>query len=210
MRKSIEGLPKGRLRLGVTMLVGGLSLSVLSLTELVRDDPVVVAAPWGANLPVLVIPKSVPVAVPTRLVFPGAGLDVRVQVDKTPPGGVIKPPSYTDVYWIEAYGKPGTNADNTVYIAGHSSPDHSVVFDALLETDGSPRDLAGEELTLNTPSGSLVYRIDGAARRYDKNALANDPEIWKIVPGRLLLVTCDQEIEGRNTVFFATLQGASS
>jgi len=193
------------------MIVGGLSLSVLGAVNLLRDeDSAAVGAPWGANLPILVVPKSVPVAVPTRLVFPGAGLDVRVQVDKTPAGGVIRPQSFTDAYWIEAYGKPGTNADNTVYIAGHSSPNHSVVFDALLNADGSPRDLAGEELTLRTKAGSLVYRIDGAARRYDKNDLANDPDIWKIVPGRLLLVTCDQEIDGRNTVFFATLQGAAS
>lgn len=186
-------------------------MAVFSADALTRDEPAsAVAEAWGAHLPVLAVPKEVPMAEPHRLVFPGAGLDVKVLVDRTPAGGVIKPPSYKDAYWIEAYGKPGTDADNTVYIAGHSSPDHSVVFDALLEVDGSPRDLAGQELTLATPNGTLIYRIDGAAKRYGKNELANDPDIWKIVPGRLLLVTCDQEIEGRNTVFFATLQGAAS
>jgi hypothetical protein len=212
MKRRAESPERRHLRTVLWLLtVAGLLTASLSTVALVKDDrPEAVGSSWwGALLPMLVVATHVPMAEPTRLTIPAIKLDVRVGIDHTPAGGVIHPANFTDAFWVDAYGKPGTDADNTVYIAGHSSPNHAIVFDALLSRDGEPLRLAGDEITLKTKSGTLVYRFDGAAKLYDKNAIVDDPEVWKVVPGRLVLVTCDQKTEGRNAVFYATLQGGA-
>jgi hypothetical protein len=213
MKRRAERFPRQRRQRAAAyvLVFGGLSMAAFSTAVLINDDPpdAVSVTHWGGLLPVLVVATPVPMAEPTRLTIPAVKLDVRVGVDRTRAGGVIHPANFTDAFWLNAYGTPGTDADNTVYIAGHSSPNHAIVFDALLSRDGKPLGLAGDEITLKTNAGTLVYRFDGAAKLYDKNEIARDPEVWKVVPGRLVLVTCDQEIEGRNAVFYATLQGGA-
>lgn len=150
------------------------------------------------------VPPTDSAGPPIRLLLPAAGLDAPIRADATPPGGVVDPVSYTDVAWLTAYGAPGSNATDTVYLAGHSSGEDVTVFDPLLTPGGTARDLAGEDVVVETDRSMIRYRIDGPARYLHKEEIATDPEVWRRVPGRLLLITCDQSRDDRNVVFFAS------
>ncbi|WP_422678060.1 hypothetical protein [Blastococcus brunescens] len=52
---------------------------------------------------------------------------------------MINPPTLTAAYWIQPYGEPvGTpgEADNTLYLAAHSTGTGKYGFDPLIDTDG--------------------------------------------------------------------------
>lgn len=154
--------------------------------------------------------SRVEAAPPERLVIPAVGMDVGVEVDDTAPGGEVDPPSTELAYWLSSYGAPGTDADNTVYLAGHSSGDGTAIFDLLLAEDLSPLDLGGEPVRLYTASGELTYRIVGPPQTYTKAELPRVRAVWEISPGRLVMVTCDRHDPDRNIVFTADLESAEA
>jgi hypothetical protein len=146
----------------------------------------------GAALPT---PSSdVHVAVPTL------GLDLPV-LPLTPRGGAINPPTLTAAYWIEPYGDPvgaAGEADNTLYLAAHSTSTGRYGFDPLLDPDGDSTLAAGDVVEVSTPGGTVAYTVE-RTQRYGKDELPDAAEVWEAVPGRLVLITCTQEDGGRST-----------
>lgn len=146
----------------------------------------------GAALPT---PSSdVHVAVPTL------GMDLPV-LPLTPRGGAINPPTFTAAYWIEPYGDPvgaAGEADNTLYLAAHSTNTGKYGFDPLLDEDGDSTLGAGDVVEVSTPGGTVAYTVE-RTQRYDKDELPDAAEVWEAVPGRLVLITCTQEDGGRST-----------
>lgn len=154
------------------------------------------------------------VALPTpssdvHVTVPALGLDLPV-LPHTPRGGAINPPTLTAAYWIEPYGDPvGTagEADNTLYLAAHSTGTGEYGFDPLMETDGGGSTLdAGDVVEVSTPEGTVSYTVE-RTERYAKGELAEATEVWEAAPGRLVLITCFQRGGGRasneNLVVFA-------
>jgi hypothetical protein len=112
--------------------------------------------------------------------------------------GAIVPPHTPDAYWLTPYGSVGAGSANTTYIVGHSWEGRLSPFNNI-----STRSKQGDELTVTTGGGSLVYRIDQISTEY-KDTL-RDSSIWDIVPGRLILITCfTEDLWGKNIVIQAS------
>ncbi len=144
---------------------------------------------------------------PIRVQVPAVGLDAAV-VPITPAGGELDPPRLDRAYWIESYGSPGPDATNTVYLAGHSIDRGAAVFDPLFDQERQTALVkSGDEVTITTDAGAVTYVVD-ETQRYPKSELANEAEVWRIVPGRLVLITCFQRNGGGqstdNLVVYAT------
>ena len=142
-------------------------------------------------------PAAAPRASSVRLEVPSVGLDVPV-LPYTPRGGVIDPPSMVDGYWVQPYGEPGTEPDNTVYIAGHSWTKGAAAFNALMPGDHGAGVSTGDVVTVQTPGGSVDYTVS-RTERYDKDDLPDATDVWTVMPGRLVLITCFVDDAGRTT-----------
>ncbi|WP_298989253.1 class F sortase [uncultured Pseudokineococcus sp.] len=148
-----------------------------------------------------------------RLRVPSVGIDLPVH-PLEPDGGAINPPTMTDAYWIDPYGRPGAGAsapDNTVYIAAHSWSRGEAAFDPLLDADFRGGAVGpGDRVEVETPSGTAEYAITDV-RRYGKGELPDADEVWAVHPGRLVLITCFQREDGgrstENLVVTAELAG---
>ena len=148
-------------------------------------------------------PQPTPEPTPTplksssvHLVVDDVGLDLPV-LPTTPRRGVINPPTLREAYWIEPYGEPGPDADNTVYIAAHSWAAGDAAFNPLIDVAGQDSAVQpGDEVEVSTPSGTTRYTVTGA-ERYAKGALPGASEVWEAHPGRLVLITCFQHDDGR-------------
>ncbi len=150
----------------------------------------------------------VDVAAPTRVEVPAVDLAVDV-LPTAPDAGEIDPPTLDEAYWIEDYGIPGTGSDNTVYLTGHSFDSGPAAFNPLFDKDEQVARVApGDEVVVTTSQGRLTYEIE-STERYPKDELADVEEVWKIVPDRLVLITCFQRNDGGasqdNFVVFANL-----
>lgn len=146
-------------------------------------------------------PTPEPTPTPLRsssvhLVVDEVGLDLPV-LPTTPRGGVINPPTLREAYWIEPYGEPGPDADNTVYIAAHSWSGGDAAFNPLMDVaDRRSAVQPGDDVEVSTPSGTTRYTVT-SAERYAKGALPGASEVWEAHPGRLVLITCFQHDDGR-------------
>jgi sortase (surface protein transpeptidase) len=157
--------------------------------------------PEGASLPT---PSSA-----VHVVIPELDLDLPV-LPHTPRDGAIDPPTLTAAYWIRPYGEPvavPANADNTIYLAAHSTGTGEYGFDPLMAPDGGGSTLAaGDAIEVTTPDGTAAYTVDHT-QRYAKGELPDATEVWEDVPGRLVLITCYQRGAGtaatENLVVFA-------
>lgn len=133
---------------------------------------------------------SLPVAhpargVPLRLVVRSLRIDVPVLAIDAP-GGVLLPPSDPQtVGWWRSGAKPGA-ARGSVLIAGHTVNAGGGAFDDL-ETLRR-----GDRVTVRTPQGRIPYDVTGVTI-YRKASLAEDARriFSQTVPGRLVLVTCE-------------------
>ncbi|MBG6226702.1 sortase (surface protein transpeptidase) [Arthrobacter sp. CAN_A2] len=111
---------------------------------------------------------------------------------------LLVPPLTLDAYWLTDYGSPGPGSSNTTYIVGHSWEGRDAPFNRL-----SDPSLVGSEFTLTTLTGRLTYVVDSITT-HDKDTL-KDSDIWDIVPGRVVLISCYTEDPwGRNIVLTAT------
>ena len=163
-----------------------------------RDDPAgALAAPaLTVPAPVQTTPEpqatvpaiaDVPVAPPTRLVFPAAGIDGPVDeytaADAAAEGGV-NPSSLDEIVWYSGIPNPmpGSDATNTVYLFGHSWIEPAV-FNGLAGVR------AGDRATVSTANGALVYAVDEVITMA-KPEFTSDARVTAVVPGRLALVTC--------------------
>jgi sortase (surface protein transpeptidase) len=135
-----------------------------------------------------------------HVAVPSLDMDLPV-LPLTPRGGAINPPTLTAAYWIEPYGDPvgaAGEADNTLYLAAHSTDTGKYGFDPLLDAHGDSTLAAGDVVEVSTPGGTVAYTVE-RTRRYDKDELPDAAEVWEAVPGRLVLITCTQEDGGRST-----------
>jgi hypothetical protein len=147
---------------------------------------------------------------PLRVVVPSVGVDAPIKPIAFQ-NHEINPPTVDDVYWINAYGWPGVDADNTVYLLGHSWDQGDAVFNALFDRKSqTSRVERGAEIDVVTDQGTVRYAVDRTAR-YPRDSLADTGEVWAKTPGRLLLITCFQQNNGLdakdNFVVYATVIG---
>lgn len=144
-------------------------------------------------------PEAAP---PVRLVVGDAQLDVAV-LPLTPSAEevaaqLLVPPDTLDGYWLTPYGMPGEGSENTTYITGHSWEDRDAPFNRL-----SDPGLVGSTVRVQTGTGTLDYVVDSVVT-HDKNSL-KDSEIWRIVPDRLVIVSCyTEDLWGKNVVLTAS------
>jgi len=111
---------------------------------------------------------------------------------------LLVPPDTLDGYWLTPYGMPGAGSENTTYITGHSWEDREAPFNRL-----SDPGLVGSEIELETGAGTLEYVVDSVVT-HDKDTL-KDSDIWQIVPGRLVVVSCyTEDLWGKNVVLTAS------
>ena len=203
--------------------VGGLG-AVAALSVVLLTDP------WGAEdtgspaatatAPVEAVSAAPPTAAPTGTPSaaatpdrPAAAAPVRLSVEDarfdvtvlplTPSEQelateLLVPPDTLDGYWLTPYGMPGEGSENTTYITGHSWEDRDAPFNRL-----SDPGLVGSEIELETGSGTLEYVVDSVVT-HDKNTL-KDSDIWRIVPDRLVIVSCyTEDLWGKNVVLTAS------
>lgn len=100
-------------------------------------------------------------------------------------GGVVKPSTLWLVAWWTGGGTPGSDADNTVYLFGHTWKEPAV-FNRVKEL--RPR----ADIYLTTRTGRLHYLVDGSFT-VAKEDLGDHPAVTAVVPGRLVLIGCFRE-----------------
>lgn len=161
--------------------------------------PTVAAVPSAAPstaTPPAPTPSPAPSPEPTEglaLTVPALGLRTDVG-EISPVGGVIDPPAFDRAYRIAPYGAPGS--DNTTYIAGHSWDSGDAVFNPLLDVGTQEATLAvGDAVEVAQDGETFSYRVSDV-QRYPKGSLADVEEVWRKVPGRLVLITCFQRNDG--------------
>lgn len=143
-----------------------------------------------------------PVAAPTRIVYPAAGLDVVVHPlnpsqDELDSQAIV-PPITMDGYWVTNFGTPGIGSSNTTYILGHSWEDRDAPFNRL-----SAASAPGDIFEATTTAGTIRYRVD-SVDTYAKTTLKDSP-IWTAVPNRLVLISCyAEDLWGKNVVVVAS------
>ncbi|GAA1774335.1 class F sortase [Kocuria aegyptia] len=162
-----------------------------------------VSAPPTTDAPSAAASSDRPAAAaPVRLVVEDARFDVAV-LPLAPSAQelateLLVPPDTLDGYWLTPYGMPGEGSENTTYITGHSWEDRDAPFNRL-----SDPGLVGSEIELQTATGTLEYVVDSVVT-HDKNTL-KDSDIWRIVPDRLVIVSCyTEDLWGKNVVLTAS------
>lgn len=124
------------------------------------------------------------------------GLDADV-VPTASVGGAFDPPTLTEAYWIEAFGAPGAQSDNTVYLLGHSWDNGDAVFNALFDRATQTSKVhPGDKVVVTTDAGDVTYEVERTERIPKAEVAEESSEVWDVVPGRLLLVTCFQNNGG--------------
>ena len=138
--------------------------------------------------------------VPVRLVVPRLGVNAPV-IGISATNGVLLPPGDPQTLgWWSGGARPGAVYGGAL-ITGHTVHTGGGAFDDLDTLD------AGDTVRVATPDGVLRYVVSGVAT-YRKATLAADAEriFSQSVPGRLVLVTCEDwngEIYLSNAVVFA-------
>jgi LPXTG-site transpeptidase (sortase) family protein len=133
--------------------------------------------------------RFVPPSAPRLLEVPS----IRLAADVTPytpaevaaHGGAVKPSSLWDVAWWTGGGTPGSHAENTVYLYGHTWKEPAV-FNRVKELD------PGDTVYVTTRTGRLRYVVDSSFTVL-KTDLTKTPTVAAAVPGRLLLLACYRE-----------------
>lgn len=149
-----------------------------------------------------------------RLVFPlGSPM-------QTNANGEIVPDGLDVARWVNDpdMGAPGSSTERTVYIAGHTSPRSAAVFNPLYDRATSTSHvMPGDEFHVPTEETvvrglpPLTYVVEHVTD-LPKGVVAEDveSEVWRIVPGRLVIITCFQNPDGtrstENFIVFAQLK----
>ena len=199
---------------GGTVLAVGLADGEQPAAAAVAADPVAAAtaAPHVEEAQPTLPPEGVVLPTPSsdvHVAIPALDMDLPV-LPLNPRNGTINPPTLTAAYWLDPYGDPvgsAEQADNTLYLAAHSTGTGEYGFDPLMQSDGGGSTLqAGDVIEVSTPQGTVDYTVE-RTERYAKGELADATEVWESSPGRLVLLTCFQRGGGRasteNLVVFA-------
>ena len=118
-------------------------------------------------------------------------------------GGAVTPSTLWEVAWWTGGGIPGSHADNTVYLYGHTWTGPAV-FNRVRELG------RGDTVVMTTRAGRLEYVV-GQTFTVAKDDLADHPLVREGHPGRLLLIGCYRETgreerTTRNVVVVAQLR----
>lgn len=161
-------------------------------------------------------PDASPVdgAAPLSVRVPVVDMDVEIEIQPPPVDGFLIPPNADIASWLDDRGTPGADADDTVYLLGHSASHGGGAFDNLVDRESLTSTLlTGDEIIVETEAGEVVYQVL-SAEYYARGEVENIPKIWEDVPGRLVLVTClfneNGERLDQNVVIYARLAPESS
>lgn len=177
-----------------------------------KPSPSPSPSPTPTVAPAPVVPHdAVAPAAPTAFEISGAGFDIKANVCAMPYVRPLDPPGNQEhtVCWVkEGFGvAPASSSGGTSYILGHSwSKDPLEVFNPMSELamkqvtgeasvpqSGVPTypvtNLNGYRVTLQTPTGTLVYTVTGAFA-VAKNQAANVQSLMANTPDRVVLITC--------------------
>lgn len=148
---------------------------------------------------------------PLRLRIPAVGLDVTVGRMTVRAGGGVNPPTMGSAYWLTGYGVAGPTSTNTAYLAGHTCRGKGcdAAFSPVLDIPHNATTVhIGDQVIVTTPENDWTYTVTDTAL-YDKPSVPQQAEMWKAVPGRIVLVTCFQYAGGtssqQNFVVYAQL-----
>jgi hypothetical protein len=178
----------------------------------IAAPPHAASAPTAASRPApaaLATPTS-----PVHLVIPSVRLDVPL-LALTPRGGTIDPPTLTAGYWLAPYGGPvgpGRAPTNTLYLAGHSWTGGRAAFNPLMHGGPGGWPISpGAVVEVRGPTGTRSYTVT-RTKRYAKARLPSATEVWRVVPGRLVLLTCflDGRGHANDENFVVTASSAGS
>jgi len=122
---------------------------------------------------------------PVKVSVPSLGISARVLGIHARGGTLIPPSNPRLVGWWSDGAQPGA-ANGSAIITGHTVHDGGGAFDDLDELT------AGDAVTVTTGRGTLNYVVSSVTT-YRKKALANQAAqlFDQSVPGRLVLVTCE-------------------
>ncbi len=131
----------------------------------------------------------VPESEPTLVEAPSIGLRAAVTpftpAEVAAHGGAVEPSTLWEVAWWTGGGAPGSHADNTVYLYGHTWKDPAV-FNRVKDLE------QGASVFVTTRAGRLEYVVDGSFT-VTKADLDDHPAVRAACPGRLLLIGCYRE-----------------
>ena len=124
---------------------------------------------------------------PLGLRVPSVGLDGAVSVytqSMIDERDGFDPPEMSTISWDSTIlgGLAGTDSVNTVYLYGHSWVG-AAAFNGLRDVQ------PGAVAAVDTANGTLCY-VAQRSLTLDKAAYKVDPELVRVVPGRLVLATC--------------------
>ncbi|HET7385356.1 MAG TPA: class F sortase [Nocardioidaceae bacterium] len=131
-------------------------------------------------------PERLPAAGrPTRLVVPTLDIDVPV-VPIDAPGGVLLPPSDPQMLgWWQGGAVPGA-ATGGALITGHTVHTGGGAFDHLATLH------KGDPVTVRTGNGSIRYAVKRVTVYHKQRLAKHAKQVFsQTVPGRLVLITCD-------------------
>ncbi|MFI5711204.1 class F sortase [Kribbella sp. NPDC051620] len=122
---------------------------------------------------------------PVRVSVPRLGVSARVLGIRARRGALIPPSNPRLVGWWSEGARPGA-AKGSAIITGHTVHNGGGAFDDLEELR------AGDAVTVSTAKGTISYSVVAVAV-YRKGALAKQAArlFDQAVPGRLVLVTCE-------------------
>jgi len=171
------------------------------LTDL-RGNQVRLEPEVGAALPA----ASDATATDDRFVVASVGLDVPLG-ELSVVDGDVTPPDFGSAFRIRDEGVPLVAAETgTVFVVMHSLRGGGVApGNLLIDVDtGSAEVAVGATIQV----GARTYTVQGWDT-VDKSRLAATSDVWAAVPGRLVVITCLQRVDGgpsvENMVITATL-----
>ena len=129
--------------------------------------------------------KSAASGSPIRVSVPRLGVSARILPIRVRKGALIPPSNPRLVGWWSAGARPGA-AKGSAIITGHTVHTGGGAFDDLDQLK------AGDAVKVTTGKGSIAYTVVGV-KVYRKKTLANEAArlFDQTVPGRLVLVTCE-------------------
>jgi LPXTG-site transpeptidase (sortase) family protein len=122
---------------------------------------------------------------PRRVVIPALDVDAPVLPVRAPGRTLVPPSDPARLGWWADGARPG-DAEGSVLIAGHTVHTGGGALDDLEELR------RGDRITVRTSAGRMTYVVR-STRVYGKGRVADDAErlFSQEVPGRLVLVTCE-------------------
>jgi hypothetical protein len=131
------------------------------------------------------VPQSPPTVVEAPSIALRAAVSPYTAAEVTANGGAVQPATLWTVSWWTGGGTPGSHADNTVYLYGHTWREPAV-FNRIKELE------PGASVIVTTRTGRLEYVVEGIFT-VAKQALADHPAVRAARPGRLVLIGCYRE-----------------